>query len=249
VFAHIFKYRIKCLFGGRAEIFWTLIYPIVLAVFFSMAFSNLSNVGNFEPVEIAVVDNEEYRNDAIFRSALESVSQNEENRYFNVTLTTREDAEERLGNNSIRGYIILENGPRAVVKATGIEQTILTGFLDSYLQTSSAYKSILTQNPEAYGTLQNYDTDKAFVRETNGFKSGADSIVISFFGLISMAAMFGGFRGNVDVENMQANLSPQAARMNLVPVHKLKIFSCALLATILIQFVSLVLLVAFMALV
>jgi ABC-2 type transport system permease protein len=37
--------------------------------------------------------------------------------------------------------------------------------------------------------------------------------------------------------------------MNLVPVHKLKIFSCSLIATILIQFVSLVLLVIFMALV
>ncbi|NLT13370.1 MAG: ABC transporter permease, partial [Clostridiales bacterium] len=143
MFGHIFKYRIKCLFGGRAEIFWTLIYPIVMAIFFSLAFSNLSNVGHFEPFEIAVVDNGEFRKDAIFRSVLDSVSdQNSDDRLFNVVLTTKDDADARLEKNLIRGYILFDNGPRVVVKSTGMEQTILTEFMDSYLQTGSAYMTI-----------------------------------------------------------------------------------------------------------
>ncbi len=248
MFAHIFIYRVKCLLRDRAEIFWTLIYPIVLAIFFAMAFSNLSNVGNFSAIEIAVVDNAEFRNDTIFASVLDSVSdKNNDTRLFNVTRTSREDAEERLERNWIRGYIIFENGAHIVVKSTGIEQTILTEFMDSYLQTSSAYTSILSQFPQAHDGIQ-YTADKSFVKEIATDRSGADSIIISFFALISMAAMFGGFRGKSEVENMQADLSPQGARMNLVPVHKLKVFSYSILATVLIQFISLVLLVAFMAL-
>lgn len=248
MFAHIFRYRIKCLFGGRAEIFWTLIYPIVLAIFFSLAFSNLSNVGNFAAIEIAVVDNGEFRNDRIFSSVLDSVSdQNDSGRLFNVTLTTKEDAEARLDKNWIRGYILFDNGPHVVVRSIGTEQTILTEFMNSYLQAGSAYASILSQHPEVHDGIQ--FADKSFVKETNTVKSGADAIIVSYFALISMAAMFGSFRGKVEVENAQANLSPQGARMNLVPVHKLKIFTYSMVTTILIQFISLVLLVGFMALV
>jgi len=250
MFGHIFKYRIKCLFGGRAEIFWTLIYPIVMAIFFSLAFSNLSNVGHFEPFEIAVVDNGEFRKDAIFRSVLDSVSdQNSDDRLFNMVLTTKDDADARLEKNLIRGYILFDNGPRVVVKSTGMEQTILTEFMDSYLQTGSAYMTILSRYPEAHSTLQSYPADKSYVQETNAFKSGTDSIIVSYFALIAMAAMFGSFRGNAEVESTQASLTPQAARMNLAPVHKLKIFTYSMIATILIQVASLVLLVAFMALV
>lgn len=247
MFAHIFKYRIKCLLGGRADIFWTLIYPIVMAVFFSMAFSNLSNAGNFEPVDIAIVDNEEFRSDGNFKMAIGAVSdQNDDGRLFNVTITTKEDAEERLEKNMIRGYVVFDNGPRVVLKSNGIEQTILTEFMNSYTRTGSAYMTILSRHPEAHGSIAS-STYKSFVRETNDFKSGADSILVSYFALISMAAMFGGFRGKADVENAQANLSPQGARMNLVPVGKLRIFAYSMLTTILIQFISLVLLIAFMA--
>ncbi|NLA88107.1 MAG: ABC transporter permease [Clostridiales bacterium] len=246
--SHIFKYRLKCLIGSRTEIFWTLIYPIVLAVFFSLAFSNLTNVGNFSPVEIAVVDNNAFRNEPYFAQALGQVSdKSDDGRLFNVTLTTQEDADARLNKNQIKGYIVFDDGPRVVVRSTGIEQTILTEFMNSYVQTGSAYAAV-ARGTGGQGALLRPE-EKSYFTETNAYKSGADSIVVSFYALISMAAMFGGFRGKVEVENMQANLSPQGARMNLVPVNKLKIFSWSLLATILIQFVSMVLLVAFMALV
>jgi ABC-2 type transport system permease protein len=249
MFAHIFKYRLKCLLGGRAEIFWTLIYPIVLATFFSLAFSNLSKAESFKAVEIAVVDNTEFRNDQMFQSVLDSVSdESNEDSLFSVTLTTEEDAEARLDKNWIQGYIIFDNGPRIVVRSTGLQQTMLTEFMNSYLQTGSAYTAILSQQPKAHDSLQ-YNADKSYLEETETFGSGANSIVVSFYALISMSAMFGAFRGKVEVEYVQANLSPQGARMNLAPVHKLKIFSCSFVATILIQFISLILLVAYMALV
>lgn len=248
MFAHIFKYRLKCLLNSREEIFWTLVYPIVLAIFFSMAFSNLSNVGNFSAIEIAVVDNAEFRNDTVFKSVLDSVSdQSDSGRLFNVTLATQEDAEKSLNNKSIRGYIVFDNGPRVVVKSSGFEQTILSEFMSSYIQTGSAYQTIMSQHSQAPDTIQ--FSEKSFLTESNTLKSGGDSIVVSYFALIAMAAMFGGFRGKIEVENAQANLSPQGARMNLVPVHKLKIFAFSLIATILIQYISLILLVAFMALV
>jgi ABC-2 type transport system permease protein len=82
MFLHIFKYRLKCLFGGRAEVFWTLIYPIVLATFFSLAFSNLSNVGKFAAIDIAVVDNEEYRSNVYFKTAIGAVSDRNDNAVF-----------------------------------------------------------------------------------------------------------------------------------------------------------------------
>jgi hypothetical protein len=120
-------------------------------------------------------------------------------------------------------------------------------FMESYLQTGSALMKILSHNQNAYETIRY--AEESFVRETNDYKAGADSIVVCYFALISMAAMFGSCRGKVEVENVQADLTPQGARMNMVPVHKLKIFTYSMITTILIQFISLLLLVAFMALV
>ncbi len=117
MFAHIFKYRIKCLLGSRADLFWTLLYPIMIAVFFSLAFSNMTNAGKFAPVEIAVVDNGEFRSDGNFKTVIGSVSdQNDADRLFNVTLTTKADADERLDSNQIKGYILFENGAHVVVR-------------------------------------------------------------------------------------------------------------------------------------
>ena len=41
MFIHNLKYTIKTLFKNKVLIFWTFAFPIILGVFFNMAFSNI----------------------------------------------------------------------------------------------------------------------------------------------------------------------------------------------------------------
>jgi ABC-2 type transport system permease protein len=131
--------------------FWTFAYPIILALFFSLAFSNLASNDSFQAFPIAVVDNEAYRSDKAFQAALGSVSADNagaDTKLFHIaTPATEEEAEESLRSGEIRGYILLDGGMRVVVRDAGIQQTILKSFTDHYLQVASAYQTILAADP------------------------------------------------------------------------------------------------------
>ena len=48
MFIHNLKYTIKTLFKNKVLIFWTFAFPIILGVFFNMAFSNIEKDETFQ---------------------------------------------------------------------------------------------------------------------------------------------------------------------------------------------------------
>lgn len=249
MFAHIFFGRIRLLTRNKAEVFWTLVYPIILAVFFSMAFSNLANADKFTTIPIAVVENEELRSQDTFVTALTSASSSSEaghEPYFEVSYTTKDQADESLSDNTIKGYILFDNGPHLVVKDSGIQQSFIKAFLDSIVQVGSSVKAIISQNPAAAGAI-GYNGGTTYLTEASPVKTQSNLITVMFYGLLSMTAMFGGFWGRKEVEDIQADLSPQAMRMNLAPVQKMKAFTASMIAAIVIHVGCMLTVVAFMA--
>ena len=69
-----FVTRIKCAFRDKEMIFWTLLFPVMLATLFYFCFSNLDSADAFSPVKTAVVADQDYRKAAGFQAALEEVS-------------------------------------------------------------------------------------------------------------------------------------------------------------------------------
>ncbi len=128
----------------------------------------------------------------------------------------------------------------------GIEQTILKTFTDSYLQTASAYKTIIEADPtRAMSVASSGEND--FLKAVSPNDRPADNTVVNFYALISMAVLFGGFFGKKEVDDISANLSSRGARMNLIPVPKMRSFAYSMSAAFVMQFLSLVVLVAFLA--
>ncbi|MFA7206812.1 MAG: ABC transporter permease, partial [Saccharofermentanales bacterium] len=78
MFLHIFKYRMICALKDRQMVFWTLLFPIVLAVFFNMAFANLSSGDTFHSIPIAVVLDDDYPGDGTLQDILKGMSDNSE---------------------------------------------------------------------------------------------------------------------------------------------------------------------------
>ena len=74
MFIHIFTYRLKFLLRDYEGIFWTMLFPLILATLFNMGFSNLNSAEMFNPINIAVVNNESYRQNQSFKQTLEKVS-------------------------------------------------------------------------------------------------------------------------------------------------------------------------------
>ena len=246
MFKHILTYRLKILLRNKSLIFWTMVFPIVLASLFGLAFGNLGGIGTFQPIDVAVVDADAAFDDIGFLSMMEMLSKGDE-RLFNSQITDEIEAQTLLANGEIKGYILMGEEMTLFVNNSGFEESIIKSFLDQYLQSVSAANRVLSIRPEALPeVLTALDNRQNFTREVSASRTNPNNTLIYFFALLAMTCLYSGFSGMTEVNDIQANLSVKAARINVAPVHKLKMFLYNITAAFVIQFVQLLVVLAYM---
>ena len=70
MFFHKFKFSLLYLLRNKALIFWTFAFPIVLATFFKMAFSNIEKEEALNVSNIAIVNNDDFNNNEIYKEIM-----------------------------------------------------------------------------------------------------------------------------------------------------------------------------------
>lgn len=267
MFGHIFVYRLKILLRDKVTIFWTMMFPIVLAVFFHLALSNIGTGEAFQIIDIAVVDDAKYKEDEYLGIALEKASKGEE-RLFNLKFTSEDEAKRLLDEGSIKGYI--EAGStglassvgsdalvgsansaglpiKLVVKEPGLSQSIIKSYIDNYTQTLSAVTTIISSNPaKAEEVISSIAERENYIKQVSATASEPNTMLNYFYTLIAMACFYGGFFGIREISDIQANISPLAARINVAPVRKIKTFLYSMCAALLIHIVELMLFLIFL---
>jgi len=238
VFNHIFTTRIKCLLRDKQLVFWSLMFPIVLATLFKVAFSNIYASEAFKTIDIAVVSSNYYQENVGFKGAIDQVSKEGKDKLFNVNLTSEKNAEDLLKNSKIEGYIYLNPDVNLVVKSEGLNQTVIKTFLDDYKESASTIATIIATSPNANHAdlIKDATTFKEYTKEISSSNGVPDTTLNYFYTLIAMACLYGGFSGVKEITDIQGDLSKRAARINMAPVHKMKMFIYSLCAAFLIQF-------------
>ena len=254
MFFHNYLYRLKCIVRDKQTMFWTFLFPILLATLFNMAFSNLSSSENFSEIKIGIVNNDEYKKNIDFIKIIEQVSSSNgsrESNLFDITFMSKEEGDKLLEDGKIEGYIYFDNGIKLVVKKSGINQSIIKGFIDDFKQTSSTVVTIVSNNPAAIqnGLLNNISGRTDYLKEVAPSKAAPNTVVNYFYTLIAMACLYGSFCGLKEVTSMQANLSPQGARVNVAPTHKLTLFMASMFAATTVQLVEIFALLGYLSLI
>lgn len=257
MFAHNFKYAIKTLFRNRALIFWTFAFPIILGTFFNLAFSNIENSEKLDIISIAIIQNDDFENNEIFKSAFEKLSDKDnEDRLFNTQYTTEEKAKELLENKEIVGYMELENDkPKLVFATSGINETILKYVTEEIVQNSDIInnlaeeeitKEIISGNFNVnYEEIYNHITktteeQKAELKDISN--KNLSYTMIEFYTLIAMTCLYGGILGVVSINQNLANMSSQGKRVAVAPVPKIKVILSSVIASYITQLIGVVLL-------
>jgi ABC-2 type transport system permease protein len=252
MFLHNYMYKMKCIIRDRQMLFWTLVFPIILATLFHLAFSNLTNAEQFKTIKLGIVENEEFKANQPFRTALEAVSvpqpENTVGELFELSYITKDEGDKLLSAGLIKGYIYLDNGIKLVVKDTGIYQSIIKSFIDDFKQTSSTIETIITNNPSVLerGFVDSISNRYNYLQETALGKASPDITAHYFYALIAMACLYGGFWGLKEVIAVQADLSEKAKRINAAPTHKMKVFITSIMAAATVQLFEILLLLAYL---
>ena len=240
----LYKARLKCLFRNKEAMFWSYMFPILLATCFFFAFNNLWKVESFETISIAYDD--EGVSEDNFKQLISTIKIGDK-AMFDITYSDKTKAKELLDNDEIDAYIVGSVKPALFVKKNGLNETIIKSFLDQYRQKAVAINNILTENPNAgyEGLLNDAMQTETFVEEKQNEKN-PDSLLIYFYSLMAYTCIFAANWGLDEVINIQANLSGRGARVSVSPMSKMKLFLCNLMAAFTAHIGSLLLLFLYM---
>lgn len=237
--------RLKCLFRNKESMFWSYLFPLLLATCFFFALNNIWNAESFETIPIAY-DNEGAAQDN-FAEVLKAVRVSENKPMFDITYCDKEEAKKLLEDDKIRAYFVGSEKPELVIKNNGINETIMKSFLDSYIRKSAIIKDILQNNPNAFneGLINDVMQNDSFVEENLSGKK-PDVILVYFYALMAYGCIFAASWGLEEVSTIQANLSERGARINVSPIRKMKLFLINLSAAFTAHMGSILLLFLYM---
>lgn len=265
MFFHNFKYTLKILFKNKMLIFWTFAFPIILGTLFQMAFSDIEKSERFQVIDIAIVENDSFRNNPLLKEAFKTLGDSKsEDRLFDIQyISKQEEASELLDKDKIEGYLIFEDAPRVVVKKNGVNQTILKYVTEEIIQQEDIFKALLEQKikEEAFPKEEMSSFYEELYIEALGMMGVSGSNIkdtssdhlsytmIEFYTLIAMACLYGGILGMVAINQNLANMSSNGKRVAISPISKMKLIFSSALASYVTQLIGIILLFVYTILV
>lgn len=238
MFFQIFSGRLKMTFRDKSSLFWTLLFPFIIATLFYFAFSQLGKGDSFQKINVALTNLDK---NPTFVEMLNETD------LCNITKCDESEAKKLLDERKVTGIIHVDEELKLTVTQNGINQSILKNVLDAYQQTHSTLVNIIDQNPGILKTnfMNEINVRQTYTKETP-IGNNTNSTVILFYALIAMTCLMGSTQAVVDVDMIQANQSSIAARINVAPTHKLKAFTASISTVILLQFISVLIAIAYM---
>ena len=262
MFIHNLKYTIKTLFKNKVLIFWTFAFPIILGLFFNMAFSNIEKDEKLQVFDIAVVNNNQFQKEKIYQETLKELSHGED-KLFNIKYVSQKKAAKLLNNFDIKGYIIFKNDkPEVVIKENGTYQTIIKFAITEINQNKIMIENLSKKEVEDESVNGNVSIDQEKIvdnilnkikSEKVEFKNISNSnlsyMQIEYYTLIAMACMYGGMLGLTAINNSLANMSSKGKRISVSPNKKSVIVLSSAIGSYIVSLVGLVLLLVFLKLI
>ena len=219
MFWHNFKYTFLITLRSKDQIFWSLLFTMILGTLFYVTFGNAYEFDELQtniPVAVYIEDKEVQEN---FGNSIEDISIVEGDRkLLEVTYTGSFDEALELLNDDVTGVFYSEDGVlKLMVNGDGIQESILSTIVANYNQIITVMSDVSTKEPEAQMAAMEKLLNEEIKNENISLGSKVDMDVYSdyFFNLIAMSCLFASFAGVAFTIKNQANLSTIGARKNI----------------------------------
>ena len=253
MFLHNLKYSLKTLFRSKALIFWTFAFPIILGTFFKMAFSDIENSEKLDIINIAIINNEEFNNDIVFKNTFKELSdKNSENYMFNIKYTTLEESKKLLEEEKITAYILFkDNNIDMSINKNGINETVTKYVIDEVQSKKTILTNIITKELEN----NNYEVDYTeIVNLANGImnnskakfidksRSNLSYTMIEYYTLIAMACLYGSMLSMYIINYILPNMNSVGKRVSISAAYKSSLITSCLIASYIVQIIGIAIL-------
>lgn len=247
MFIRDFLYTIKILMRAKVSIFWTLVFPILLATFMYMAFGNIYEQDEmFSNIKVAVVTEDESANGLNYM--LDALSDGDD-ALLSVARMSESDAEKLLADEEVEG-IIYTDDVKLMVAESSVNASILETVLSEYKQYEHALKDIYKDGiglqqymsgSSGVGDISNLveklSEQRSYYTEKSSTEGSQNVYNNYFYAIFAMSCLFASLSSIEMMSNLQANVSATGKRKNVSPQRKMTFVLAEFAALLLIHFV------------
>ncbi len=257
MFWHNFKYSLKVLFKSKVLIFWTFAFPILMGIFFNLAFSDIENSEKLDVIDIAVVKSDEFDKNIIFKEAFKNLSDGDD-KLFDIDYTNLDKAKQLLEDDKITGYLVFNDDINIVVSSSGINETILKYVVNEISSNAEMINTLAANDINNEIKKGNYNINyeeiyagayKLVSKDTaklhNISNKNLSYTMIEYYTLIAMACLYGGILSMYIINYKLANMNSVGKRTAISPVHRGQMLVSSLLASYVVQLIGLAILFVF----
>ena len=242
MFIRIFTYSLKNLSRKYWLVGWNFLFPLVLATAFFLGFGNLikEDPDTFQTLEVGYVN--ELEESAGFDQVLEELSEENDDgtTVLNLhTYSSKNDAVKAMNNGDIKGfYLESEDGVETIIISNGYDSTIMNEIVREYDNYTDVITQIASDHPEKVAdAIDAITSENSFISEHN-FGNETSQYIQYFYALLAMTSLFSSWISTAILEGMCANMSEMGKRVECAPTSKFISITAALLAGVLLQIVS-----------
>lgn len=251
------KYSLKILLRNKALIFWTFAFPIILGLFFNLAFQNIEKKEQLQVIDISIINSNDYNNNKIVKESLNELTKGE-NKLFNIQLTDEKTSKDLLKNNEITGYLTFkEDQVNITVKNSGVEETVLKQVLEQIQSNSKIVnKKVEKEISNNIATNKEINYEQIYqnalsllnennIKINNISNKNLSYTMIEYYTLIAMACLYGAMLSMFIINYQLPNMNSTGKRISASPINKSKQLISSLLSAYIVQIIGLLLLFLF----
>lgn len=241
----IMKRQILVNIREKSNIFWTMLFPLILATLFHFTLGGTIGENAMEDIRAAFVtdQNADSQEEEAFLKYLESFDQD----WFQIIPMSQEEAREALKNDEILGIFYGGEEKKLVIGEDSTYTSILSQTLEIYEKNEHMLAQIAKEHPENLQAAAEAMGEWGSYTETVTFRGDSlDYTQNYFFALIAMTCLYGSFMGMYNTVGVQANTSDLGARLAAGCVKRYKTITASLLSSWLISFAEVLVLLFYM---
>ncbi len=242
MFIHNFKYSLKILLKNKSLLFWSFIFPIILGTLFKLAFSNIEKKETLSTFDIAIVENEEFNNNLMYKKTFETLGNpNNDERLFNIKYVSIEEAKKLLEESNVVGYLILkDNKPTIYVNNSGINETVLKVIVERITNKITIYQKLINKNVDINTINSIVNEVESDIKIKDISSNNLSYTNIEYYTLLAMTSLYGGLISMFLSNKHSANISSVGKRTSVSKLSKNKLILSNLLASYLVQVLGLI---------
>ncbi len=244
----LYWYRVKRLFRNKNLFFWSIIFPVILATFFKVAFSSITEKDwGFSTIKVAVTSEEGTEQDEMLLSFLQGM-ENGDTPFFEVKVCKMAEAEALLSEKDVQALIVTGEEVEVRFYENGLNSTIVKTVLDNYVQSKDVLMAaVMNGTIDEVTAALSEETEMLAVKEFPG--ASKDPMIQYFQALIAMASLYGAMYGLMNTAEMNPLTRDVAARRLAAPIRRIRTVITDVAAAFTIQYVQFLLLIVYCTLI